>query len=138
MREEHDETNFPFSTPAFRQALRHTFWKLPGVNAARALQRLLQEDPIFRNFKVVNVAGAGDEEVGGEEALALVQRAIKDHDYTITLSCGRLTTGVTVPEWTGVLLLAGGEKVSAAAYLQTLFRVQSPYTHPQAGMKQRC
>ena len=138
LREEHDETNYPFSTPAFRQALRHTFWKLPGVNAARALQRLLQEDPIFRNFKVVNVAGAGDEEVGGEEALALVQRAIKDHDYTITLSCGRLTTGVTVPEWTGVLLLAGGEKVSAAAYLQTLFRVQSPYTHPQAGMKQRC
>ena len=138
LRDEREETNFPFSTPAFRQALRHTFWKLPGVNAARALQRLLQEDPIFRNFKVVNVAGAGDEEVGGEEALALVQRAIKEHDYTITLSCGRLTTGVTVPEWTGVLLLAGGEKVSAAAYLQTLFRVQSPYTHPQAGMKQRC
>lgn len=138
LRDEREETNFPFSNPAFRQALRHTFWKLPGVSAAKALQRLLQKDPVFQHFKVVNVAGAGDEEVGGEEALALVQEAIKANEYTITLSCGRLTTGVTVPEWTGVLLLAGGEKVSAAAYLQTLFRVQSPYTHPQAGMKQRC
>lgn len=138
LRDEQEETNFPFSNQAFRQALRHTFWKLPGVSAAKALQRLLQEDPVFQHFKVVNVAGAGDEEVGGEEALALVQEAIRANEYTITLSCGRLTTGVTVPEWTGVLLLAGGEKVSAAAYLQTLFRVQSPYTHPQAGMKQRC
>ncbi len=51
--------------------------------------------------------------------------AIKNHDRTITLSCGKLTTGVTVKEWTGVMLLSGCSSTGAAGYMQTIFRVQS-------------
>ena len=53
------------------------------------------------------MAGAGDEEKAYDDALKDVQAAIRDNPYTITISCGRLTTGVTVPEWTAVMLLSG-------------------------------
>lgn len=86
--------------------------------------------PVFGcgQFNIVNVAGNGDEEEASEEALSKVRNAIKEagDDYTITLSCGKLTTGVTVKEWTAVFMLAGSFSTSAANYLQTIFRVQSP------------
>ena len=87
---------------------------------------------VFGNgmFDIVNVAGNGDEEEKSEEALSKVRAAIKEakknDTYTITLSCGKLTTGVTVKEWTAVFMLAGSYSTSAANYLQTIFRVQSP------------
>uniref|UniRef100_UPI003A8E1813 Eco57I restriction-modification methylase domain-containing protein n=1 Tax=Enterocloster clostridioformis TaxID=1531 RepID=UPI003A8E1813 len=80
-------------------------------------------------FNIVNVAGDGDEEERSEDALQKVRQAINgagNDGYTITLSCGKLTTGVTVPEWTAVFMLAGSFSTSAANYLQTIFRVQSP------------
>lgn len=86
--------------------------------------------PVFGNgmFDIVNVAGSGDEEEKAEEALSKVRKAIKSagDNYTITLSCGKLTTGVTVKEWTAVFMLAGSFSTYAANYLQTIFRVQSP------------
>lgn len=59
--------------------------------------------------------------------MAKVQNAIKNHDKTITLTCGRCTTGVSVPEWTAVLMLSGSYETKAARYLQTIFRCQTPF-----------
>lgn len=134
----HAESNYPFATEAHREALRHTLWKLPGVQECAALKALLDEDPVFGNFGVVNVAGEGDVDGDAEKALDAVRAAIARHTHTITLSCGRLTTGVTVPQWSGVLMLSGGDKVAAAAYLQTIFRVQSPDTDAEGRVKEAC
>ena len=118
------KNNYPFSRTEFREIFKHTLWIIPGVKEGRALSELLKNHPDYRNFKIVNVAGDGDEYYS--DALEKVQNAIADNDCTITLSCGKLTTGVTVPEWTAVFYLAGGYSTSAASYLQTIFRVQSP------------
>ena len=130
--EKSDTTAYPFSTVAFRRNFRHTFWMLPGVKAAAALEKLLEADPVFgtdkngkRKFEIVNVAGDGNIEDVGGKALKAVQDAIHDHNRTITLSCGKLTTGVTVPEWTAVLCMKGAEDTAAGGYMQTIFRVQS-------------
>ena len=124
---EDKESFFPFSNQKFRDNFRHTLWMVPGVRAAKALSAMLQQHPVFGYFKVVNVAGDGDD---GEckDALDLVQNAIKKNDYTITISCGKLTTGVSVPEWTAVLMLAGTFNTAASSYMQTIFRVQTPAT----------
>lgn len=123
-----DESAYPFSTPKFRDLFRHTLWMVPGVREALALERMLREHPIFKNFKVANVAGEGDyyEEVHYDNALEKVRNSIKENDYTITLSCGKLTTGVTVREWTACFMLSGSYSTGASSYLQTIFRVQSP------------
>ena len=105
---------------------KHTLWIIPGVKEGRALSTLLKRHEVFRHFEIVNVAGNGDSDDEPEDALKKVRAAIDNHDYTITLSCGKLTMGVTVPEWTAVLYLAGSYSTSAANYLQTIFRVQSP------------
>ena len=127
------ESFYPYANDTFRKIFRHTLWILPGVKAAKALSTKLQHHPIFGAFKVVNVAGDGDEEEESRDALDLVNTAIgedsADQTYTITLSCGRLTTGVSVKAWTGVFMMAGAYSTSAASYMQTIFRVQTPYTH---------
>lgn len=125
------ESNYPYSTEAYRDNFRHSLWMVPGVKEARALSTLLQSHPVFSQFKIVNVAGDGDEEEANEEALKKVEKAISDkpHEtYTITLSCGRLTTGVSVKAWTAVFMLSGSHNTSASAYMQTIFRVQTPAT----------
>ncbi len=126
---ESSTTNYPFSTDKYRDYFRHTLWILPGVKEAKAFSKLLKSHPIFSQFQIVNVAGDGDEEIDSNNALYEVEKAIGKHPeetYTITLSCGRLTTGVSVPEWTGVLMLAGSYSTQASQYLQTIFRVQTP------------
>ena len=125
------ESNYPFAMKKFRRYFRHSFWMLPGVREARALSALLQSHKVFGQFQIVNVAGEGDEDAENEEALQMVRRAIGEHPeetYTITLSCRRLTTGVSIPEWTAVFMLSGSHNTSAASYMQTIFRVQTPAT----------
>lgn len=138
----YDETsNYPFSTVEFRNSFRHTLWMLPGVRQARALSALLQKHDIFGQFTIVNVAGDGDEEVENDDALNLVEKAMTDNPEdtrTITLSCGKLTTGVTVRPWTAVMMLAGSHNTDAKAYMQTIFRVQSPYTTKDGRRKENC
>ena len=119
------DSNYPFATQEHRDLFRHTFWILPGVKEARAFSAMLKTHPVFGTYEVVNVAGEGDVEQPYDDALAAVREAIKGHDRTITLSCGKLTTGVTVKEWTGVMLLSGSSSTGAAGYMQTIFRVQS-------------
>ena len=131
---------YPYSNDEYRRIFRHTLWMVPGVKAAKALSAKLKQHPIFSAFEVVNVAGDGDEEEETTEALKAVEKAIgKDPDktYTITLSCGRLTTGVSVKPWTGVFMMAGSFSTSAAGYMQTIFRVQTPYCH-NGRMKEQC
>ena len=131
---------YPYSNDEFRQMFRHTLWVLPGVAAARTLSEKLRRHPVFGNFQVVNVAGNGDEDEENEEALKMVNKAIgpdPSETYTITLTCGRLTTGVSVKPWTAVFMMSGSFSTSAASYMQTIFRVQTPFTcHGQ--MKTNC
>lgn len=122
---ENPESNYPYSTPEYREMFRHTLWMVPGVKEASALSRLLKDHPVFGAYKIANVAGDGDAEMPYDNALTLVKQVIKANRYTITISCGKLTTGVTVPEWTAVMMLTGSASTAAPGYMQTIFRVQS-------------
>lgn len=123
-------SSYPFSKEEYRELFRHSLWMVPGVKEAKALKKLMLKHPVFGcgQFDIINVAGNDDEE--SSDALNSVKNAIskaeKIDNYTITLSCGKLTTGVTVKEWTAVFMLSGSYSTSAANYLQTIFRVQSP------------
>lgn len=126
-----EHSHYPYATKEYRDNFRHSLWMVPGVKEARALSAMLQSHPVFSHFQVVNVAGDGDEEEANQEALKKVNDAIGPHPhetYTITLSCGRLTTGVSVKAWTAVFMLSGSFNSSASAYMQTIFRVQTPAT----------
>lgn len=123
------ESNYPYATKAYRDNFRHSLWMVPGVKEARALSALLKTHTVFSHFEIVNVAGDGDEEEANQEALKKVENAIGENPhetYTITLSCGRLTTGVSVKAWTAVFMLSGSFNTSASGYMQTIFRVQTP------------
>ena len=124
---------FPFSTAELRNEIKHSFWILNRVDSAKALKRKLEINPIFRDYKIVLAAGDGktDDEIISEDALNRVKDAIKNYDKTITLSVGQLTTGVTIPEWTAVLMLANMK--SPALYMQAAFRAQNPCLFSNGG-----
>jgi hypothetical protein len=126
-----EESMYPFANERYREIFRHTLWMLPGVKAAAAMSKMLRRHPVFGTFDIVNVAGNGDEDEENSNALDMVYDAIgenPDETRTITLSCGRLTTGVSVKAWMGVLMLSGSFNTSASSYMQTIFRVQTPFT----------
>ena len=128
---EDKESCYPFANEVYRNIFRHSLWIVPGVASARALSAMLQSHPVFQHFKIVNVAGDGDLEEESKDALSAVEEAIgsdPDATRTITLSCGRLTTGVSVKAWTAVFMLSGSYNTGAASYMQTIFRVQTPAT----------
>lgn len=127
------QKKFPFSTPELRDELRHTLWMLNRVDSAKALAKKLKQHPIFRDYEIVLAAGDGkldDDEVSAQ-AFDKVRKAIAEHDYTITLSVGQLTTGVTIPEWTAVLMLSNMK--SPALYMQAAFRAQNPCLFNESG-----
>ena len=131
---------YPYSNDEFRRIFRHTLWVVPGVKAAKALSTKLKYHDVFGKFKTVNVAGNGDEDEENDEALQMVNKAIgpdPDETFTITLTCGRLTTGVSIKPWTAVFMMAGTYSTSAAQYMQTIFRVQTPYEN-HGRMKENC
>lgn len=118
----------PFSDVRLLNVLSHTFWFLPTVAACHAMKNLMDErqNSFYHDYKVTVAAGA---EAGiGVDALYPVQRAMGDplQSKTITLSCGKLTTGVTVKPWTGIFVLRNSS--SPETYFQAAFRVQSPWT----------
>lgn len=128
-----EKSNYPFSNEEYRKYFRHSLWMIPGVKEAKALSKMLHEHPVFGSgaFEIVNVAGEGDdfEEKQYQDAKEMVENAITNHPedtYTITLSCGRLTTGVSIKAWTAIFMLSGSASVSASSYLQTIFRAQTP------------
>ena len=120
------QKKFPFSTSELRDELRHTLWMLNRVDSAKALAKKLKQHPVFKDYEIVLAAGDGkldDDEVSAQ-AFDKVRKAIAEHGYTITLSVGQLTTGVTIPEWTAVLMLSNMK--SPALYMQAAFRAQNP------------
>lgn len=126
-----ENEKYPFSTPELRAELRHTLWVLNRVASVKALERLLKEPGSgFEGYEIVIAAGDGkganeEDAVIPASALERVRRAIKGDKPTITLSVGQLTVGVTVPEWTGILMFNTCK--SPAAYFQATFRVQNPH-----------
>ena len=117
----------PFSDTTLLNVLSHTLWFLPNVASCYAMQNLLQQkqNNFFNDYKIIVCAGpkAGI----GLDALHPVLNAMGDplETKTITLSCGKLTTGVTVRPWAGVFMLRNLK--SPETYFQTAFRVQSPW-----------
>lgn len=130
---------YPFSTPELRDEIRHSLWLLNRVASAKALEKLLKHHPVFKDYKVILAAGDGrsDEEdpVAVGKSLDKVREAIAEAEEsngkTITLSVGQLTTGVTVPEWTAVIMLSNLN--SPSLYMQGAFRAQNPCTFERAG-----
>ena len=127
------QEKFPFSTPELRNELKHTFWLLDRVDSAKALARKLKEHAVFKNYEIVLAAGDGklSEDEAYMKSYDKVRQAIDTHDKTITLSVGQLTTGITVPEWTAVLMLSNVK--SPALYMQAAFRAQNPYSFKKNG-----
>ena len=126
----HNE-KYPFSTKALRDELKHTFWLLNRVASAKALQHLLKEHPVFENYEIILAAGDGQSHdsdvINNDKSLVRVKEAVKTHDKTITLSVGQLTTGITIPEWTAVLMLSNVK--SPSLYMQAAFRAQNPWEY---------
>ncbi|MBE7701206.1 DEAD/DEAH box helicase family protein [Oerskovia sp. Sa1BUA8] len=138
------QEKYPFSTPELREEIRHSFWLLNRVASAKALQRMLKAHPVFGDYTVTLAAGDGrphggaadeldeaaDDAVTVGKSLDKVRTAIAEAEAaggkTITLSVGQLTTGVTVPEWTAVIMLSNLS--SPALYMQAAFRAQNPCT----------
>lgn len=120
------QEKYPFSTPELRDELKHTFWLLDRVDSAKALAKKLKEHPGFKDYEVVLAAGDGklDDDEETKKSYDKVVDAIRTHDKTITLSVGQLTTGITIPEWTAVLMLSNVK--SPALYMQAAFRSQNP------------
>ena len=136
---------YPFSTPELRDELKHTFWLVGNrVASAKAMEKLLRKHPVFENFHVILAAGDGkpldedgdfleeaNDDRQNEKAFDRVRKAIKKYDKTITLSVGQLTTGVTVKEWSAVLMLS--DIKAEALYMQAIFRAQNPYEFVKNG-----
>ncbi|EQD76324.1 type III restriction system endonuclease, partial [mine drainage metagenome] len=119
---------FPYSDVRLLPYLQHAFWFLPNVAACHAMAKLLAEkhNTFWHDYAVVVAAGSS---AGiGLEALLPVRKAIGSgfETKTITLSCGKLTTGVTVPQWSSILMLRNLK--SPETYFQAAFRVQSPWS----------
>lgn len=121
------KSRFPYASEEGCNQNIHTLWMVPGVKEAAALSKMLKSHPFFGVFGIANVAGEGDhdEEKNYSNALELVRKTIESNPCSITLSCGRLTTGVTVKEWSSVFMLSGSDETDAKQYMQTIFRVQS-------------
>lgn len=120
------QEKYPFSTPELRDELKHTFWLLDRVDSAMALARKLKKHPVFSEYEIILAAGDGklDNVEETKKSFDKVVAAIGKYDKTITLSVGQLTTGITVPEWTAVLMLSNLK--SPSLYMQAAFRAQNP------------
>lgn len=121
---------YPFSTPELRQELSHTLWYLNRVASAKALKKMMDSEEfaeLFGEYEIVIAAGDGktyDDDKVSAKALDRVRTAIAENDKTITMTVGQLTVGITVPEWSGVLMLCNLQ--SPSSYMQAAFRVQNP------------
>ena len=118
----------PYSDSRLLSYLQHTYWFLPSVAACKAMAGLLKKryNRFYSEYKVI--VAAGNEAGMGADAVGPVYDAMDDpqKSKTITLSCGKLSTGVTVKPWTGILMLRN--TTSPETYFQAAFRVQSPWT----------
>lgn len=131
-----NQTKFPFSTEELRNELKHTLWILKYVSSAKALAKKLKTHELFKEYEIVLAAGDGvisdnEDELNDaqmdrtiKKSYDKVVKAIAENSKTITISVGQLTTGITIPEWTGVMMLSNMQ--SPALYMQAAFRAQNP------------
>lgn len=119
-------TKFPYATDEYRSYNKHSLWLLPNrTKVIEAMEKLLRKHPVFGKFGVVNISGnARDDDSDDADAKHRVISAIKNNEYTITLTGQRLTTGASIPDWTAVFMMS--DTSSATTYLQTAFRCQTP------------
>lgn len=120
---------FPYESPNFSQGIRHAVWYMPDVGSCFAMRDLLAEHAAFKDYVVVVAAGnnAGQGAAAKPPVVAAIAEATKESKSgSITLSCGKLLTGVTVPEWGAILMLRSLK--SPESYFQAAFRVQSPWS----------
>lgn len=133
------QEKYPFSTPELRKELSHTMWLLNRVDSCKALAKLLNSDPVFKEYEVVLAAGDGkldsNDENEAKKSYDKVKKAIAEHEKTITLSVGQLTVGVTIPEWSGILMLCNLK--SPSSYMQAAFRAQNPCAFSEDGKRYR-
>ncbi len=121
------KTKFPYATKEYRNYNKHSLWLLPNrVKVIEAMEKLLQEHPVFGSgaFGIVNISGNAPDYSEDKDAKERVVKAIKENEYTITLTGQRLTTGASIKEWTAVFMMS--DTSSATTYLQTAFRCQTP------------
>ena len=128
-----DKPPFPFEAVRFKSAVRHSVWYMNNVASCFAMAALLEHHPFYSQFEIV--VAAGNKAGQGVTALPPVERAIEDVKKgngvgSITLSCGKLMTGVTVREWGAILMLRSLK--SPESYFQAAFRVQSPWAYRDA------
>lgn len=137
---QNEKTNYPFSTAEFRNQLRHTLWIMPNRKSAKALKDLMDKHKIFgKEYTIINVVDDNDDINKNENDLNRVREAIGNDPSstrTITLTVRKLTTGVNIKQWTGVIFLSNTN--SAMQYLQAAFRAQTPYSDEKMGMKTNC
>lgn len=131
---------FPYESPAFTAQIRHSVWYMPDVASCFAMRDLLDAHPYFKGFEIVVAAGsrAGQGAEAKPPVEAAIAKAEKEHTSgSITLSCGKLMTGVTMREWGAILMLRSLK--AAESYFQAAFRVQSPYAirDPEGGLDVR-
>lgn len=132
------QEKFPFSTEELRGELAHTLWIVFRVESAKALARLLKEPGSgFDDYEVLVTAGDGrlDDDAETKKAYNKVKEAIATHPKTITITVTQLTTGVTIPEWSGVMMLSNMK--SASLYMQAAFRAQNPCDITRDGQRFR-
>ena len=118
----------PFSHAPLLNVLNHTFWFLPSVASCHAMSNLIKQrqNKFYHDYTIV--VAAGNQAGLGVMALPPVMQAMTDNPLaskTITLSCGKLTTGVSVKPWTGIFMLRNSS--SPETYFQAAFRVQTPW-----------
>ena len=140
------QPKFPFSSPELRSELSHTLWILKYVSSAKALAKKLETHELFQHYKIILAAGDGrindyddfasdDIDKSIKKSYDKVVDAIKKYPLTITISVGQLTTGITIPEWTGVMMLSNMQ--SPSLYMQAAFRVQNPCLFNEDGEQYR-
>lgn len=131
------KSKFPYANKedgGFAQEIKHTFWLMPSVASCKAMAKLLEEHNLFSSYKAIVAAGT---KFGvGANAIPPVEQAISTNEKTITLSCGKLTEGVSIKEWTAILFLT--DVASPERYFQTAFRAQTPWRVNGKTFKKNC
>lgn len=121
---------FPYESPDFTDTIRHSVWYMPDVASCHAMRDMLTDHPYFSGFKIHVAAGskAGQGAAAKPPVEELIKTADDEHaSGSITLSCGKLMTGVTIREWGAILMLRGLK--SPESYFQAAFRIQSPWSY---------
>lgn len=124
---------FPYESPDFTNAIKHSVWYMADIAACFAMRDMLQAHPYFKGFEIVVAAGSGAGMGAGAKPPVeqAIDRASKQHrSGSITLSCGKLMTGVTIREWGAILMLRSLK--SPESYFQAAFRIQSPWSYREA------